>query len=161
VLPLKVPSVVGLTEYVTGTVEGLDVNACVSPTTTLTEAGLTRSEVTVTVAVPNPPEPSAAVALIVADPAVVPAVKMHEVDGLLQADARLPSPTKDQVTDTFELNVYCVPSSMVCDDGVTFTVVGGVEETVIVSWTLIVVSVLASCACSVKTCDPVASDATV
>jgi hypothetical protein len=100
-------------------------------------------------AVPVAPEPSVAVAVSVAVPAEVPAVKTHEVV-LLQVGMP-PSPDTDQLAETFELNVNWVPSSIVCDDGVTVTVVGGMEETVIVSWTLMVVLLLASCACSVKT----------
>ena len=74
----------------------------------------------------------------------------------------VPSPPDTaQVAETLEVKVNEVPSSIVCDDGVTVTVVGGVEETVIVSWTLIVVLLAVSCACRVNACDPTASEVTV
>jgi hypothetical protein len=111
---------------------------------------------------PLAPEPSVAVAVSVSAPAVAPAVNTHEVVAVLQDAGMLPSPPDaTQVAWTFEVKVNWVPSSIVCDDGVTFTIVGGVEETVIVSWTVLVVLLLASCACSDKVCDPTASDVTV
>jgi hypothetical protein len=111
---------------------------------------------------PLAPEPSVAVAVSVSAPAVAPAVNTHEVVAVLQDAGMLPSPPDaTQVAWTFEVKVNWVPSSIVCDDGVTFTIVGGVEETVIVTWTVLVVLLLASCACSDKVCDPTASDVTV
>jgi hypothetical protein len=62
----------------------------------------------VTEAAPVAPEPSVAVAVIVAVPAETPAVKTHEVT-LLQV-ARVPLPLTDQFAATEELNVNCVPS---------------------------------------------------
>jgi len=111
---------------------------------------------------PVAPEPSVAVAVSVSAPAVEPAVKTHEVVAVVQEVATLPSPPDAaQVAETFELKVNEVPSSIVCDGGVTVTVVGGVDETVIVSWTVMVVLLAVSCACRVNVCDPTASDVTV
>jgi hypothetical protein len=161
VLPLNEPRVVGLTEYVTGILEGVVVNGCDSPATTLTDAGLTSSDVIVMLADPVAPEPSVAVAVSVSAPAEVPAVKRHDVVAVVQVGIVPSPPETAQVAETFELKVNEVPSSIVCDDGVTVTVVGGVDETVIVSWTVMVVLLAVSCACSVKVCDPTASEVTV
>jgi hypothetical protein len=161
VLPLKAPRVEGLTKYLTGTVEGLEVNACISPTTTLTGAGVTRSDVIVMFADPVAPEPSVAVAVSVSTPAVVAAAKMHDVAAVVQVGILPFPPDTAQVEETFDVKESEVPSSIVCDDGVTVTVVGGVDETAIVSFVVMVVSLLVSCACSVKVCDPTPSDVTV
>jgi hypothetical protein len=132
VLPLNEPRLVGL-EYCTGIAEGEVVNCCVSPATTVAEAGFTSSDEIVMFADPVAPEPSVAVAVSVAVPVVAPAVKAHEVV-LLQV-GMLPSAEvgKDQLAETFEVKVNCVPSNICSCDGVTFTTVGGAEETVIVS----------------------------
>jgi hypothetical protein len=160
VLPLNEPRVVGLTEYVTGILEGVDVNGCGSPATTLTEAGLTSSDVIVMLADPVAPEPSVAVAVSVSTPAEVPATKTHEA-AVVQVGIVPSPPDAAQVAGTLEVKVNEVPSSIVCDGGVTVTVVGGVDETVIVSWTVMVVLLAVSCACRVNACDPTASDVTV
>jgi hypothetical protein len=113
--------------------------------------------VTVIDAVPVAPEPLAALAVSVAVPAEVPAVKKQEVV-ILQVGI-LPSPVTVQLAERFELNASEVPSSIVWEDGVTLKV--GVEETVIVTFVDMVVSLLVSCACKTMTCDPTASDVTV
>lgn len=123
----------GLTEYLTGTVAGLEVNACTSPTTTLDGAGLTRSDAIVMFADPVAREPSVAVAVSVSTPAVVPATKTHDVEAVVQVGVLPFPPDAAQVAETFEVKVSEVPSSIVCDDGITVTVVGGVDETVIAS----------------------------
>ena len=105
-------------------------------------------------------EPSVGVAVSVAVPGEALATKTHEVAAAPQVGI-VPSSPPDtvQVAETFEVKVNEAPSSIDCDDGLTLTV--GAEETVIVTFVVMVVSLLVSCACKARTCDPAASDVTV
>lgn len=110
-LGVMVPSPV--TDHVDGT---LAVNWRVVPAMRLTVGGVTDMAFTVTEAVLRAPDPSVAVAVMVADPGVMPAVKRPP-------DVMVPSPVADHVTATLAENRWVVPSIKVAVGGVIATVV--------------------------------------
>lgn len=95
---VMVPSPV--TDHVDGT---LAVNWRAVPAMRLTVVGVTVMGFTVTDAVLTAPDPSVAVAVTVADPGVMPAVKRPP--GVM-----VPSPVADHVTATLAENCWVVPS---------------------------------------------------
>jgi hypothetical protein len=106
-----VPSPV--TDHVDST---LAVNWRVVPAMRVTVAGVTVMGFTVTDAVLTAPDPSVAVAVTVADPRVMPAVKRPP--GVM-----VPSPVADHVTATLAENCWVVPSIKVALGGVIATAV--------------------------------------
>jgi len=115
-LDVMVPSPV--TDHVDGT---LAVNWRVVPAMRLTVGGVTNMAFTVTEAVLTAPDPSVAVAVMVAGPGVMPAVKRP-------LDVMVPSPVADHITATLAENRWVVPSIKVAVGGVIVTAVIVTEE---------------------------------